>query len=77
VKKPFLNKNKPIRIKGPRPNTKSTIFAVLGVVFFSSTSFRILGVDFFLDFLLGIPENKLKGHNSSNLLRKAILIKVI
>ena len=34
LKKPLENKNKHIRIKGPRPNTKRTIFAVLGVVFF-------------------------------------------
>ena len=36
LKNPFELKNKHIRIKGPTPNTKRTIFAVLGVVFFSS-----------------------------------------
>ena len=56
LKKPFENKNKDIRIKGPTPNTNKTIFAVLGVVFFSSLYSVILGVNFFLDFLRGISE---------------------
>ena len=56
MKKPFENKNKDIRIKGPTPNTKRTIFAVLGVVFFSSFASVILEVDFFLNFLLGISK---------------------
>tara|TARA_Y100001968_G_scaffold273744_1_gene266551 strand:+ start:374 stop:607 length:234 start_codon:yes stop_codon:yes gene_type:complete len=54
LKNPFENKNKDIRIKGPIPNTNRTIFAVLGVVFFSSFTSVILGVNFFLGFLLGI-----------------------
>ncbi len=33
LKNPFENKNKHIRIKGPIPKTKRTIFAVAGVVF--------------------------------------------
>ena len=37
LKNPFENKNKHIKNKGPIPNTKRTIFAVLGdVLFFSS-----------------------------------------
>ena len=36
LKKPLENKNKHIRIKGPTPKTKRTIFAVLGVVLVSS-----------------------------------------
>ena len=47
MKNPFENKNIHIRIKGPTPNTKSTIFAVLGVVFFSSFASINLEVNFF------------------------------
>ena len=65
LKNPFENKNKHIRIKGPTPNTKRTIFAVLGVVFFSSFASIILEVNFFLDFLLGISPIELDKHNSS------------
>ena len=54
LKKPFENKNKHIRSKGPTPNTNKTIFAVLGVVFFSSFSWIILELNFFFDFCLGI-----------------------
>ena len=56
LKNPFENKNKHIRIKGPTPNTKRTIFAVLGVVFLSTVGSMILEVTFLLDFLLGIPK---------------------
>jgi len=56
LKNPLENKNTDIRIKGPTPNTNKTIFAVLGVVFFSLLTSVILGVNFFLDFLLGISE---------------------
>ena len=56
MKNPFEDKNKHIRSKGPTPNTKRTIFAVLGVVFFSSFAPVILEVDFFLNFLLGISK---------------------
>ena len=56
MKKPFENKNKDIRIKGPTPNTNRTIFAVLGVVLFYSFASVILEVDFFLNFLLGISK---------------------
>ena len=65
LKNPFENKNKHIRIKGPTPKTKRTIFAVLGVVFFSSFASIILEVNFFLDFLLGISPIELDKHNSS------------
>ena len=54
MKNPFENKNKPIRISGPSPKTKRTIFAVLGVVFFSKIGSSILEVDFLLDFFRGI-----------------------
>ena len=66
LKNPFENKNKHIRIKGPTPNTKRTIFAVLGVVFSSTVESMILEVTFLLDFLLGISKNRLKKYNSSN-----------
>ena len=56
MKKPFENKNKDIRIKGPTPKTKRTIFAVLGVVFFSTFASVVIEVDFFLNFLLGISQ---------------------
>ena len=56
LKNPFDVRNKHIRIKGPTPNTKRTIFAVLGVVFFSSFASVILEVDFFLIFFLGISK---------------------
>ena len=56
LKNPFENKNKHIRIKGPTPNTKRTIFAFLGVVFPSSFTSIIVEVIFFLDFLLGISK---------------------
>ena len=42
LKKPFENKNKHIRIKGPTPNTKRTVFAVLGVVLGSLVSSVVL-----------------------------------
>ena len=54
LKNPFENRNKHIRIKGPTPNTKRTIFAVLGVVLFSWSASKSLEVNFFLDFCLGI-----------------------
>ena len=54
VKNPFENKNKHIMIKGPIPNTKRTIFAVLGVVFLSPFASFIGEVSFFLNFLLDI-----------------------
>tara|TARA_Y100001968_G_C18706572_1_gene413774 strand:+ start:257 stop:475 length:219 start_codon:yes stop_codon:yes gene_type:complete len=60
LKKPLENKNKHIRIKGPTPNTKRTIFAVLGVVCLSPFGSTILEDIFFLDFLLGIPKIDLK-----------------
>ena len=60
LKNPFKNKNKHIRIKGPTPNTKRTIFAVLGFVCFSTIGSIILDLNFFLDFFLGIPKNRLK-----------------
>ena len=69
LKNPFENKNKHIRIKGPTPNTKRTIFAVLGVVFFSSFASIFLEVNFFLDFCLGILKIDLKNYNSSYKLR--------
>ena len=53
MKKPLENKNKHISNKGPTPNTKRTIFAVLGVAFFSTLGSMIwedpLLLDFFLD----------------------------
>tara|TARA_B100000579_G_scaffold132140_1_gene106771 strand:+ start:295 stop:600 length:306 start_codon:yes stop_codon:yes gene_type:complete len=66
LKNPFENRNKHIRSKGPTPKTKRTIFAVLGVVAFSEFVSKVLEVSFFLDFLLGILENRLKDHNSSH-----------
>tara|TARA_B100000579_G_C22810786_1_gene845133 strand:+ start:852 stop:1076 length:225 start_codon:yes stop_codon:yes gene_type:complete len=54
LKKPFKNKNRHIRSKGPTPNTKRTIFAVLGVVFFSPEASELFVFIFFFDFLLGI-----------------------
>jgi len=65
LKNPFENKNNPIRIKGPTPKTKRTIFAVLGVVFFFSGKSMILELNFLLDFLIVIPHNRLKKYNSS------------
>ena len=65
VKKPFENKNTHIRSKGPIPNTKRTIFAVLGFVSFSSVVSTILEVTFFLDFLLGMSNKRLKKYNSN------------
>ena len=59
MKNPFENKNKHIRSKGPTPNTKRTIFAVLGVVFFSKLGSMILEDTFLLDFLLGITKIRL------------------
>ena len=56
LKKPLENKNKHIRIKGPTPKTKRTIFAVLGVVFASSSASIFLEANFLLDFLLGISK---------------------
>ena len=54
LKNPLENKNKHIRIRGPNPKTKRTIFAVLGVVCLSSFTSIKLEVIFFLDFFLGI-----------------------
>ena len=65
LKNPLENKNTDIRIKGPTPNTNKTIFAVLGVVFFSLLTSVILGVNFFLDFLLGISEIGYENNNSN------------
>ena len=59
MKNPFKNKNQHIKSKGPTPNTKRTIFAVLGVVFFSPTGSMSLEVDFLLDFLLVILNQNL------------------
>tara|TARA_Y100001968_G_scaffold184455_1_gene168977 strand:+ start:1212 stop:1391 length:180 start_codon:yes stop_codon:yes gene_type:complete len=42
LKNPFENKNKHIRSKGPIPNTKRTVFAVLGVVLGSIVSSVVL-----------------------------------
>ena len=53
-KNPFENKNKHIRSKGPTPNTKRTIFAVLGFVFSSPFGLMILEVTLLFDFFLGI-----------------------
>ena len=69
LKNPLENKNKHIRIKGPTPNTKRTIFAVLDVGFFSSFAWDILEVIFFLDFLLGISKIDLENYNSKYKLR--------
>ena len=63
MKKPFENKNAHIRSKGPRPNTKRTIFAVRGVVFVSPVELMILEFSFLLDFLEDINENKLKNYS--------------
>tara|TARA_Y100001968_G_scaffold294997_1_gene302027 strand:+ start:253 stop:459 length:207 start_codon:yes stop_codon:yes gene_type:complete len=60
LKNPFENKNKHIRIKGPTPNKKSTIFAVLGFAGFSPVGLIIFEVAFFLEFLLGISINRIK-----------------
>ena len=60
MKNPFENKNKHIRSKGPTPNTKRTIFAVLGVDFFAAVGSTIWDLTFFFDFLLGIPKNRLR-----------------
>ena len=70
LKNPFENRNKHIRIKGPTPNTKRTIFAVLGVVFFSPDWSVIVEVTFFFDFLLGILKINLKNHNSSKIYQR-------
>tara|TARA_Y100001968_G_C19185988_1_gene632780 strand:+ start:292 stop:564 length:273 start_codon:yes stop_codon:yes gene_type:complete len=59
LKNPFENKNQHISSKGPTPNTKRTIFAVLGVDFLSLVVSIILEVDFLLDFLLGILNQNL------------------
>ena len=72
LKNPFELKNKHIRIKGPTPNTKRTIYAVLGVVFFSSFAWIILEVNFFLDFCLGILKINLENYDSNNKLRVKI-----
>ena len=66
LKNPFENKNKHIRIKGPTPNTKRTIFAFLGDCFCSSFSSITAEVDFFFNFLLGISQIELKDNDSSN-----------
>tara|TARA_Y100001968_G_C19423396_1_gene753034 strand:- start:1609 stop:1821 length:213 start_codon:yes stop_codon:yes gene_type:complete len=59
LKNPFENKNKHIRSKGPTPNTKRTIFAVLGDVLFSAFESIILEAFLLLDFLLGILKIRL------------------
>ena len=64
VKKPFENKNKHIRSKGPTPKTKRTIFAVLGVVLFSPIKSLLEELTLCLDFLLGIHEQDLKNYIS-------------
>jgi len=69
LKNPFENKNKHIRIKGPKPNRKRTIFAFLGVILFSLFASITVEVDFFLNFLLGISKIEFKNYNSSNKLR--------
>jgi len=65
LKKPFENKNKHIRIKGPKPKRKRTIFAVLGVVFVSSLVSIFIEDNFFFDFLLGISKLDLRNYNSN------------
>jgi len=70
LKNPFENKNPHIRSKGPTPKTKRTIFAVLGVVFFSSFGLLKLDRNFFLDFLLDIPKNRLKNYHINYNLRE-------
>tara|TARA_E500000331_G_scaffold345337_1_gene382791 strand:+ start:285 stop:482 length:198 start_codon:yes stop_codon:yes gene_type:complete len=65
LKKPFKNKNRHIRSKGPTPNIKSTTFAVLGVASFSTVASMVLDVGFFFDFLLGINQDRIKKYNSS------------
>ena len=77
MKNPFENKNKLIRIKGPTPNTKRTIFAVLGVVFVSSFAGIVFAVNFFLDFCLGIFEISSEINNSSYKLRVELYEKEI
>tara|TARA_B100000945_G_C20097613_1_gene464320 strand:- start:212 stop:454 length:243 start_codon:yes stop_codon:yes gene_type:complete len=69
LKKPFENKNKHIRIKGPIPKTKRTIFAVLGVVCLSLFASIFLEINFFLDFLLGISEIDDRNYDSKYKLR--------
>ena len=59
MKKPFENKNKDIRSKGPTPNTKRTIFAVLGVELDSPVDSIILLLDFLFDFLLDMLKKEL------------------
>tara|TARA_B100000700_G_scaffold301660_1_gene371127 strand:- start:1234 stop:1527 length:294 start_codon:yes stop_codon:yes gene_type:complete len=59
LKKPFENKNKHIRSNGPTPNTKRTIFAVLGVVFFSPVISMILEFTLLLFFLRDITKTRL------------------
>ena len=56
LKNPLEDKKKHIRSKGPNPNTKRTIFAVLGDVWFSTAGSTILEVTFDLDFFLGMPK---------------------
>jgi len=65
LKNPFENKNKHIKSKGPTPNIKRTIFAVLGVVFSFSFDCAILKVIVFFDFLRGISINRIKKYNSN------------
>ncbi len=69
LKKPLENKNKPIRTKGPTPNTKRTIFAVRGVVCCPLFDSSILEAVFFLDFLIDMYKIDLENHNSSDKLR--------
>ena len=64
MKNPLEPRNKPIRIKGPTPNTKSTILAVLGVVFVSPSDWIILEVDFFFDLFRGIFKIDSKNYSS-------------
>jgi len=72
LKNPFENRNKAIRTNGPIPNTKRTIFAVLGVVFSSIFFSTNLEVIFFLDFFLGLFRIVFRYYNSSYNLRVKI-----
>jgi len=64
LKNPLENKNKHIRSKGPTPNTKRTIFAVLGEDILSTSGSIILELNLLLDFLRGIPKRRLLNNNS-------------
>ena len=65
LKNPLENKNKHIRSKGPKPNIKRTIFAVLGVTLSSPLWSLLEEVTCFGDFLLGILKLWIKYYNSS------------